>query len=98
MNFERANETDCYTHMQTAVPAPTPITTIKEIVGNNYEAVREIDYILSAIEAQIFGVDANKLSEPEEDTLDAALICTNGILGSIMGRLHQFANRMGVET
>lgn len=97
MNFERANETDCYTHMQTAVPAPTPITTIKETVGNNYKAVREIDYILSAIEAQIFGVDANKLSEPEEDTLEAALIGTNKILDNIVGRLRQFADRIGVQ-
>lgn len=97
MNFERANEMDCYTHMPTAEPAPTPITTIKETVDNNYKTVREIDYILSAIEAQIFGADANKLSEPEDDTLYAALICTNGILGSIMGRLYQFASRMGVQ-
>lgn len=98
MNFERANEMDCYAHMPTGVPAPTPITTVKETVGNNYKAVREIDYILSALEAQIFGVDANKLSEPEEDTLDAVLIGTNKILDNIVGRLHQFADRMGVQT
>lgn len=98
MNFEKANEMDCYAHMKTAVPAPTPITTIKETVGNNYKTVREIDYILSAIEEQIFGVGTNKLSDPEEGTLEAALIGTNKILNNILGRLHQFANRMGAET
>lgn len=98
MNFEKAKEMSCCSPISEITPNPTPIITIKEIVGNNYKAVREIDYILSAIEAQIVGVDANKLSEPEEDTLEAALICTSGILSSIMGRLHQFANRMGVET
>ena len=98
MDFERANEMGCYAHKPTGMPAPTPITTIKETVGNNYKMVREIDYILSAIEAQMFGVDANKLSEPGEDTLEAALIVTNKILDNIMGRLHQFADRMGVET
>ena len=98
MNFERAKEMDCYTDMPTARPATTPITTIKETMGNNYKTVCEIDYILSAIEAQIFGVGANKLSDPEEGTLEAALIGTNKILNNILGRLHQFANRMGVET
>lgn len=75
-----------------------PKDTIKNITGTNYRAVCEINIVLSAIEAQIFGVDANKLSEPEEDTLEAALISTNKILDNIVGRLHQFANRMGVET
>lgn len=98
MNFEKAKEMSCCSPIPEITPNPTPITTIKETVGNNYKAVREIDYILSAIEAQIFGVDANKLSEPGEDTLEAALIGTNKILDNIMGRLHQFANRMGVET
>ena len=97
MNFEKAKEMDCYTHMPTATPAPTPITTIKETMGNNYKTVCEIDYILSAIEVQMFGVGANKLSDPEEGTLEAALIGTNKILNNILGRLHQFANRMGVH-
>lgn len=98
MNFENAKEMSCCSPIPEIMPNPTPIITIKETVGNNYKAVREIDYILSAIEAQIFGVDANKLSEPEEDTLEAALIGTNKILDNIMVRLHQFTNRMGVET
>lgn len=98
MNFEKAKEMSCCSPIPEITPVPTPIITIKETVDNNYKAVCEIDYILSAIEAQIFGVDANKLSEPEEDTLEAVLIGTNKILDNIMGRLHQFANRMGVET
>lgn len=98
MDFEKAKVMSCCSPIPEITPAPTPITTIKETVGNNYKAVREIDYILSAIEAQIFGVDANKLSEPEEDTLDAVLIGTNKILDNIVGRLHQFADRMGVQT
>ena len=98
MNFERAKEMDCCAHMPSATPASTPITTIEETIGNNYKTVREIDYTLSAIEEQIFGVGANKLSDPEEGTLEAALVNTNKILNNIMGRLHQFANRMGVET
>lgn len=98
MNFEKAKEMNCCSPISGIAPNPTPITTIKETVGNNYKTVREIDYILSAIEAQIFGVDANKLSDPEEGTLEAALIGTNKILDNILGRLHQFANRMGVET
>ena len=97
MDFEKAKEMSCCSPIPGIMPAPTPIT-IKETVGNNYKTVREIDCILSAIEAQIFDVDANKLSEPGEDTLEAALICTNEILCDIMGRLRQFANRMGVET
>lgn len=97
MNFEKAKEMSYYSPIPGIAPTPTPITTIKETVGNNYKTVREIDYILSAIEAQIFGVDTNKLSEPEEDTLEVALIGTNKILDNIMGRLHQFADRMGVQ-
>ena len=98
MNFEKVKEMSCCSPIPEITPAPTPITTIKEIMGNNYKTVREIDYILSAIEAQIFGVGENKLSDPEEGTLEAALIGTNKILNNILGRLHQFANRMGVET
>ena len=98
MNFEKVKEMSCCSPISEIAPNPTPITTIKETVGNNYKTVREIDYILSAIEAQIFGVGANKLSDPEEGTLEAALIGTNKILNNIVGRLHQFADRMGVET
>lgn len=98
MNFEKVKEMSCCSPISEITPAPTPITTIKETMGNNYKTVREIDYILSAIEAQIFGVGANKLSDPEEGTLEAELIGTNKILNNILGRLHQFANRMGVET
>lgn len=98
MNFEKVKEMSCCSPIPEITPAPTPITTIKETMGNNYKTVREIDYILSAIEAQIFGVGENKLSDPEEGTLEAALIGTNKILNNILGRLHQFANRMGVET
>lgn len=98
MNFEKAKEMSSCSPISEITPAPTPITTIKETIGCNYKTVREIDYILSDIEAQIFGVAANKLSDPGEDTLEAALIGTNKILNNILGRLHQFANRMGVET
>ena len=98
MNFEKVKEMSCCSPIPEITPAPTPITTIKETMGNNYKTVREIDYILSAIEAQIFGVGANKLSDPEEGTLEAVLIGTNKILDNILGRLHQFANRIGVET
>lgn len=97
MNFEKAKEMSCCSPIPEIMPASTPITTIKEIVGNNCKAAREIDYMLSAIEAQIFGVDTNKLSEPEEDTLETALIGTNKILDNIVGRLHQFADHMGVQ-
>lgn len=97
MNFEKAKEMSCCSPIPEITPVSTPITTIKETVGNNCKIVREIDYMLSAIEAQIFGVDTNKLSEPEENTLEAALIGTNKILDNIMGRLHQFADRMGVQ-
>lgn len=96
MNFEKAKEMSCCSPIPEITPAPTPIT-IKETTDSNYKAAREIDYMLSAIEAQIFGVDTNKLSEPEEDTLEAALIGTNKILDNIVGRLRQFADRMGVQ-
>lgn len=98
MNFEKAKEMSCCSPIPEITSAPTPITTIKETIGCNYNTAREIDYILSAIEAQIFGVGENKLSDPEEGTLEAALIGTNKILENILGRLHQFANRMGVKT
>lgn len=97
MNFEKAKEMSYYSPIPGIAPTPTPITTIKETVGNNYKTVREIDYILSAMEAQIFGVDANKLSEPGEDTLEAALMATSKLLNSIVGRLRQFADRIGVQ-
>ncbi len=98
MNFEKAEEMSCGSPMPGPTSALMPKETIKDITGTNYKAVCEIDIVLSAIEAQIFGVDANKLSGPGEDTLEAALIGTNKILDNIVGRLHQFANRMGVET
>lgn len=91
MNFEKEGGVcDC-------VPA-MPKETIKDITGINYKMLCEINVVLSAIEAEIFGVDANKLSDPEEGTLEAALIGTNKILNNILGRLQQFANRMGVDT
>lgn len=92
-SFASANEACC-----APMPAVMPKDTLKDITGNNYKAAHEIDCVLEAIEAQIFGIDVNKHSEPEENTLEAALIGTNRILNSIMGRLHQFADRMGVET
>ena len=90
MNFEKESGVcDCVPVM--------PKKTIKDITGINYQAVCEINVVLSAIEAQIFGVDENKLNEPGENTLEAALIGTNKILDNIVGRLHQFADRMGVQ-
>lgn len=97
MNFEKANEMSCCSPIPEITPVPTPIT-IKVITGNNYNAANEIDCVLKVMEAQIFGMNADKSVEPEEDTLEAALICTNKLLNSIVDRLHRFADRMGVET
>lgn len=49
MDFEKAKVMSCCSPIPEITPNPTPITTIKETVGNNYKAVREIDYILSAM-------------------------------------------------
>lgn len=81
------------------MPAIMPKETIKDITGTNYKAVCEIKVVLRAIEAQTFGINE---AEPEpntpgDDTLEAALIGTNKILDNIVGRLHQFADRMGVQ-
>lgn len=90
MNFEKESGVcDC-------VPA-MPKETIKDITGTNYQAVCEINVVLSAIEAQTFGIKKTEPDTPEEDTLEAALIGTNKILDNIVGRLHQFADRMGVQ-
>lgn len=97
MNFENAKEMSCCSPIPEITPVPTPIT-IKVITGNNYKAANEIDCVLKVMEAQIFGMNADKPVEPEEDTLEAVLIGTNKTLDNIVGRLHQFANRMGVET
>lgn len=94
MNFEKESGVcDCVPVM--------PKETIKDITATNYQAVCEINVVLSAIEAQTFGI---KKTEPDtpgedtlEDTLEAALIGTNKILDNIVGRLHQFADRMGVQ-
>ena len=93
MNFEKANEVCC-----APMSAVMPKDTIKDITGNNYKAACEIDYVLRTIIAQVFGVDMDKPVELGEDTLEAALICTNKLLNSIAERLHRFADRMGVET
>lgn len=97
MNVEKAKEMSCCSPIPEITPVPTPIT-IKVITGNNYKAANEIDCVLRVMEAQIFGMNADKPVEPGEDILEAALICTNKLLNSIAERLHRFADRMGVET
>lgn len=92
MNFERANEMSC-----APMPAVAPRDTIKNITGTNYKAVCEINVVLSAIEAQTFGINTAELDTPGEDTLEAAFIGTNKILDNIVGRLHQLADRIGVQ-
>lgn len=96
-SFAKANET-CCTHMPVTEQAPMPNDTIKSITGNNYKAACEIDYVLRTIIAQVLGVDMDKPDAPGENTLEAALICTNKLLNSIVDQLHCFANHMGVET
>nr|DAK51025.1 MAG TPA: hypothetical protein [Caudoviricetes sp.] len=92
MNFEKVNEVGC-----APMPAIMPKENIKDITGTNYKAVCEINVVLSAIEAQTFGINEAEPDTPREDTLEAALIGTNKILDNIVGRLHQFADRMGVQ-
>ena len=92
MNFERANEVCC-----APMPAVASTDTIKNITGTNYKAVCEINVVLSAIEAQTLGINTAEPDTLGEDTLEAALIGTNKILDNIMVRLHQFADRMGVQ-
>lgn len=90
MNFEKESGVcDC-------VPA-MPKETIKKITGTNYQMLCEINVVLSAIEAETFGIKKNEPDTPGEDTLEAALIGTNRILDNILCRLHQFADRMGVQ-
>lgn len=92
MNFEKVNEVGC-----APMPAIIPKETIKDITGTNYKAVCEINVVLRAIEAQTFGINEAEPNTPRDDTLEAALIGTNKILDNIVGRLHQFADRMGVQ-
>lgn len=90
MNFEKESGVcDCVLVM--------PKETIKDITGTNYQVVCEINVVLSAIEAQTFGIKKTEPDTPGEGTLEAALIGTNKILDNIVGRLHQFADRMGVQ-
>lgn len=90
MNFEKESGVcDCVPVM--------PKKTIKDITATNYQAVCEINVVLSDIEAQTFGIKKTEPDTPGEDTLEAALIGTNKILDNIVGRLHQFADRMGVQ-
>ena len=90
MNFEKESGVcDCVPVM--------PKETIKDITGTNYQMLCEINVVLSAIEAETFGIKKNEPDTPGEDTLEAALIGTNKILSNIVGRLHQFADRMGVH-
>ena len=90
MNFEKEGG------VCSCVP-DVPKKTIKDITGTNYHAVCEINVVLSAIEAQTFGIKKTEPDTPGEDTLEAALIGTNKILDNILCRLHQFADRMGVQ-
>ena len=90
MNFEKESGVcDCVPVM--------PKETIKDITATNYQAVCEINVVLSDIEAQTFGIKKTEPDTPGEDTLEAALIGTNRILDNILCRLHQFADRMGVQ-
>ena len=90
MNFEKESGVcDC-------VPVMLK-ETIKDITGTNYQMLCEINVVLSAIEAETFGIKKTEPDTPGEDTLEAALIGTNKILNNIVGRLHQFADRMGVH-
>lgn len=95
-NFEK--EMSCCSPMPEPTSALMPKDTIKEVVGSNYKAACEIAYVLGAIGSEVFGMDMNKVDNPGENTLEAALMGTNKILNSIRDWLHQFANRMGVET
>ena len=94
MNFEKESG------VCNCVPA-MPKETIKNITATNYQAVCEINFVLSAIEAQTFGIKKTEPDTPGEDTLEAALIGTligtNKILDNIVGRLHHFADLMGVQ-
>ena len=91
MNFEKESVLcDCVPDM--------PKETIKNITGTNYQMLCEINVVLSDIEAETFGIKNTEPDTPGDDTIAAALIGTNRILNNILGRLHQFANRMGVET
>ena len=90
MNFEKESVLcDCVPDM--------PKETIKNITGTNYQMLCEINVVLSAIEAETFGIKKTESDTPGEGTLEAALIGTNKILNNISGRLHQFADRMGVH-
>lgn len=90
MNFEKESVLgDCVPDM--------PKETIKDITGTNYQMLYEINVLLSAIEAETFGIKKTEPDTSGEDTLEAALIGTNKILNNIVGRLHQFADRMGVH-
>ena len=90
MNFEKESGVcDCVPVM--------PKETIKNITGTNYQILCEINKVLSAIEAETFGIKKTELDTQGQDTLEAALIGTNKILDNIVLRLHQFADRMGVQ-
>ena len=91
MNFEKESGVcDCVPVM--------PKETIKNITGTNYQIRCEINKVLSAIEAETFGIKKTERDTQGEDTLEAALMATNKLLNSIVDQLHCFANRMGVET
>ena len=94
MNFEKESGVcDCVPVM--------PKETIKDITGTNYQMLCEINAVLSAIEAETFGIKKTEHNTTGEDTLkdtlEAALIGTNKILDNIVCRLHQFADLMGVQ-
>ena len=75
-----------------------PKETIKNITGTNYQMLCEINVVLSAIEAETFGIKKTEPDTPGEDTLEAALIGINKIFNIILGLFFLFVNRMGVET
>ena len=88
MNFEEVN----------AGCVSAPPETIKSIAGEICKAAYEIDYVLKAMEAQTFDVRVDEPKATGADTLEVSLIFTKGLMNNIMARLHDFSDRMGVET
>ena len=65
MNFEKESGVcDCVPVM--------PKETIKDITGTNYQMLCEINVVLSAIEAETFGIKKTEPDTPGEETLEAA--------------------------
>lgn len=87
MNFEKVN-TDY---------VAAPQETIKSIAGDICRTACEIDCVLRAMEAQVFDTHVPEPERVRGDTLEETLILAIGLMNSTNARLHDFANRMGVE-